>query len=547
MSKLSQEFKNNGSVEGMGAAEAASRGDALRALFDSLGQQGLDLSTIELKESAYSKGDFGVCCARDFEPEEVLLSIPLDNIITVEMGMATHLGKLLMAYEDEMQEEADLSAPKHIFLVFFLLTDRLNPSSPFQSYYRALPSTFPSIPLFWSQEDLSFLEGSYMLTLIADRRAALQADYTELCRIIPSFSEFSEADFIWARMIVASRNFGVDIDQNHTDILCPIADMLNHFRPRMTKWAYDDEEEAFKVSSLQALSAGAELLDSYGKKCNSRFLLNYGFCVADNTDPDGRCYNEVRLFFALDKTDPAFGLKKSLAGKSFYFSSDAVYSASPVVVAGGAKISKKTGGSRQFGRGARLSKHHDDSSSREALSLARFISASAILGRRHEVQLLPFLEEVNLQNPRERIPPLSTANEAEALSIIQNLCVEQLERYSSNEEIDCSEGGGKEALEGGGKEMSFNKRAAQILIAGEKDVCKFWLGLSKSVIPILTNPMRILAIRSASELSSDASTSMQLKRYLDHVVIPLLEEVEGLVGDVLPAVDKHMAALVDDV
>jgi hypothetical protein len=29
-------------------------------------------------------------------------------------------------------------------------------------------------------------------------------------------------------------------------------------------------------------------MDSYGKKCNSRFLLNYGFSVEDNTDPDGK-------------------------------------------------------------------------------------------------------------------------------------------------------------------------------------------------------------------------------------------------------------------
>jgi hypothetical protein len=33
--------------------------------------------------------------------------------------------------------------------------------------------------------------------------------------------------------------------------------------------------------------------------CNSRFLLNYGFAVEDNRDPDGKCHNEVRLEFRL--------------------------------------------------------------------------------------------------------------------------------------------------------------------------------------------------------------------------------------------------------
>ena len=34
-------------------------------------------------------------------------------------------------------------------------------------------------------------------------------------------------------------------------------------------------------------------MDSYGKKCNSRFLLNYGFSVEDNTDPDGKVGGKV--------------------------------------------------------------------------------------------------------------------------------------------------------------------------------------------------------------------------------------------------------------
>lgn len=39
-----------------------------------------------------------------------------------------------------------------------------------------------------------------------------------------------------------------------------------------------------------------QVYDSYGKKCNSRFLLNYGFCVDHNVDEDvGQAHNEIRL------------------------------------------------------------------------------------------------------------------------------------------------------------------------------------------------------------------------------------------------------------
>ena len=40
--------------------------------------------------------------------------------------------------------------------------------------------------------------------------------------------------------------------------------------------------ESFKIEAYGDCVANAELFDSYGKKCNSRFLLNYGFIEEDN-------------------------------------------------------------------------------------------------------------------------------------------------------------------------------------------------------------------------------------------------------------------------
>jgi protein-histidine N-methyltransferase len=49
--------------------------------------------------------------------------------------------------------------------------------------------------------------------------------------------------------------------------------------------------------------------DSYGQKCNHRFLLNYGFAVEDNREMDGFCPNEVPLELTLTEDDPLFTLK----------------------------------------------------------------------------------------------------------------------------------------------------------------------------------------------------------------------------------------------
>jgi Rubisco LSMT substrate-binding len=60
---------------------------------------------------------------------------------------------------------------------------------------------------------------------------------------------------------------------------------------------------------LQGISAGAQVYDSYGQKCNHRFLLNYGFAVEDNREMDGFCPNEVPIQLSVDPNDPLYSAK----------------------------------------------------------------------------------------------------------------------------------------------------------------------------------------------------------------------------------------------
>jgi hypothetical protein len=61
--------------------------------------------------------------------------------------------------------------------------------------------------------------------------------------------------------------------------------------------------------SLQPIPAGAQVYDSYGQKCNHRFLLNYGFAVEDNRELDGFCPNEVPIELSIAPSDPIYRLK----------------------------------------------------------------------------------------------------------------------------------------------------------------------------------------------------------------------------------------------
>jgi hypothetical protein len=55
-----------------------------------------------------------------------------------------------------------------------------------------------------------------------------------------------------------------------------------------TKWTFDDPRNGFIITSLKTIQRGDQVYDSYGRKCNSRFFVNYGFALDENTE-DNEC------------------------------------------------------------------------------------------------------------------------------------------------------------------------------------------------------------------------------------------------------------------
>jgi len=247
----------------------------------------------------------GVHARTHLPPNTVCVAIPRKCLITVEMGQETPIGQAIL------RSDLDLDAPKHIFLMIYLLWDRKanGANSFFHPYYEILPQTLSNMPIFWSPQELDCLIGSYLLQQIEDRNEAIAEDFYSICQIAPLAKICTLQEFKWARMCVCSRNFGLQIDGHRTSALVPHADMLNHYRPRETKWTFDEDRQAFTITTLQPIQAGAQVYDSYGQKCNHRFLLNYGFAVEDNRELDGFCPNEVPLELNLSLEDPLYQLK----------------------------------------------------------------------------------------------------------------------------------------------------------------------------------------------------------------------------------------------
>lgn len=82
--------------------------------------------------------------------------------------------------------------------------------------------------------------------------------------------------------------------------------MLNHKRPKQTNWSYSDEKQGFVIDANENILKGEPVYDSYGRKCNSRFLLNYGFIVEDNDA------NEVAVKAHFRDNDNYIKIKESL-------------------------------------------------------------------------------------------------------------------------------------------------------------------------------------------------------------------------------------------
>lgn len=203
--------------------------------------------------------------------------------------------------------KARLLSPKHGFLTTYILQERLKGE---ESYYfpfiDILPKSFENFPIFFTDEEKEYLKGSPFLAQVEEKIEDIKTDYDLICEKVPEYSQFTLKEFSEIRMMVSSRIFGMNILGKKTDGFVPMADMLNHKRPKQTSWTYSDEKSGFVIEALKDIPRNEQVYDSYGKKCNSRFFLNYGFIVENN---DG---NEVPIKVYYPESDDKKDMKKEM-------------------------------------------------------------------------------------------------------------------------------------------------------------------------------------------------------------------------------------------
>jgi len=268
---------------------------------------------IEMRYAPRSKGGYRhVVSTRGLKEGEMLMRIPMEGLMhagyyrAADAPASSLAARLRKALADEYV--GPFVAHQTWLALYMLEQRRLGAASSWGPYLDVLPEDFPSVPIWFSDEDWSWLEGSLFRKRIKRHRESLEKQYETISELVPEFpSEFSLDEFLWARAAISSRVFGWNLPglpvEDGTDFMVPLGDMFNHRSPKQVEWSFNKTTNSFEYKALEDVPAGSEILISYGGKCNSQYLLSYGFTIP-NVSKRWPPVSTVRVEMALDAEVP---------------------------------------------------------------------------------------------------------------------------------------------------------------------------------------------------------------------------------------------------
>ena len=428
----------------------------------------------KLEIQFFSDNYRGVIAKSPIKKDEIILSIPKECLISLELVLETEYGKKI---GEIMFNE--LTSPKHCLLSSFILFEKNNPKWKF--YFDLLPKDFSNFPIFYTDDELKYLKGSPFLNQILDKKSDMKKDYLKLCEYIPLFNQFTFDEFMEARMIISSRIFGISINNNKTDVLVPYADLLNHKRPRQTQWYYDDKINSFVIQATEDILLGKEIFDSYGKKTNGRFLLNYGFAVENNDSA------EYVLNIIFNDCYPLYDIKKQYLKnekkiKIFYLNIN-LYESQII----------------------------------ELLSFLRFCMFD---GDINDLLKLTHCNDKNFIYTYDSnifgfgyIPPVNIEIEINVLKKLKILLIQALNQYPTTIEQD-------KKIYKEDKNISFNYKNCLLLTISEKNVIDYYIYFCEFCLDLLK-------VKNRKELIDKLSTNIndfQFEFYLQEALLKLIKE-----------------------
>jgi len=415
----------------------------------------------------------GVHARKRLNANQLILQVPLPLIMTSDVAKASDIGQKIRASGCQIRSS-------HSWLACFLLQEKYKPDSFWKPYIDTLPQHYRNMPIFFEEDELAELKGSFTIKMIEDRKISLKLEYDNICKHVPEFSRFHYLEFFWARLAVITRIFGFEVNKRKTDGLVAMADMLNHKRPNETSWHFDQGLNSFTITTTKRLLKGGQVFDSYGRKCNSRYFVNYGFSLDTNED------NQVAMFFQLPKPAPEAGEKEHMAYQ----------------------LKAKFVGTHT--RRFQIPFEHKERVTRKCVSFLRVCYADMD-------ELLPLAKLKSL----EKIDPISIKNEYKVMKAIAAQARQVLQGFSTTLDED------NEKLQS--QELTMNVRNCVLMRRGEKEVLHAYIDLEKTlddVIEFDNRSLRKYLSRHVFNKGSEPSFAWRKEMYFDELWVPLLNGVK---------------------
>jgi hypothetical protein len=247
----------------------------------------------------------------------VLMSIPSRYLITKDRAilLCPWLKSIGPEHSPIIDEEAFKNSAADLWIAMALACE--SPDNLLYLQSLPEPSSFDALPRRWSDDDLQdLLSGTSLLERAKAAKRDLIADYSLLKTLFEgsavdvvkggqdeiatgggsaSFQPFQTFSDMLAA--VSSRAFQVGTTDQDVAIV-PLLDLCDHARGLDSRKnvSYEIQDDgSMLVRSTGALGPGERLKLTYGALGNTQLLLNYGFCIPHNLEPDGSA-NDVLEF-----------------------------------------------------------------------------------------------------------------------------------------------------------------------------------------------------------------------------------------------------------
>ena len=129
------------------------------------------------------------------------------------------------------------------------------------------------------------VKNTYFGLLLQNRKKELDNEYNDVKKYLNGKLKITKKEFMWARHIVGSRNFGIRINGISTNVLAPFGDMLNHSDTNNVSWSFNDNVNAFEFKSNRTILKNEVITI----KIILRYFIGYPF-IKSQFDTKVWCY-----------------------------------------------------------------------------------------------------------------------------------------------------------------------------------------------------------------------------------------------------------------